>query len=373
MSEIKVMMADDSFVVRRILKDVLEKHDRIKVVCAARHGAEAVAAFPSVAPDVVILDVEMPVMDGIEAAAAIRAIDANVPILMFSSLTSRGAGATLDALTQGANDYVTKPAKVGHVDEAIDHIQTQLIPRVISWGDRKLTGQPTRPSATRPSATRPSATRATTTPAAKAPECQAVDLVAIGISTGGPNALASLVPELSPSIDFPIVIVQHMPPIFTQLLAERLNEKCPLQVREATEGAIAEPGTVWIAPGGQHLVVAKENTKVVLHLNEQPPENSCRPAVDVMFRSAAQHFPKKTLAVVMTGMGKDGLEGAKALKQAGSSIVVQDRESSVVWGMPGVVFNEGLTQLALPPQQLGQRISQHSKITRSVRREPVRN
>ena len=358
-------MADDSFVVRRMLKDVLEKHERIKVVCAARHGAEAVAAFPSVTPDIVILDVEMPVMDGIETVAAIRAIDQQVPIVMFSSITSRGAAATLDALNSGANDYVTKPAKVGHVDEAIAHIRNQLIPRVISWADR----QHARKAISKPA----SFSAAPAKPAVVTPITNAdVSLVTIGISTGGPGALATMVSELSPDFNLPILIVQHMPPVFTKQLAERLDQVCSLPVKEATHGAVAKPGTVWVAPGGKHMEAHRENAEVVIRLNEQPPENSCRPAVDVLFRSAAKNFGKKTLAVVMTGMGKDGLEGAKALHQVGSPIVVQDRESSVVWGMPGVVFNAGLTKIALPPSQIGQRISQCGT-SNSVNREPVRN
>lgn len=377
---IKVFFADDSSVVRRLLGDVLQADPRIDVVGMAKNGAEAIGEFARAKPDVVLLDVEMPVMDGVDAAGVIRSMDAQIPIIMFSSITTRGGEATLDALANGANDYVTKPMGTGHVSEAIKHIQEILIPKIIDWGTRYQMAleNPMNPAvsanATASAGAKPGApTARTVAPAAKplgstppGSDSNAMSnrtgsrrpplIVAIGVSTGGPDALSDFVRMLPSNFSLPIVIAQHMPPVFTQLLANRLNQACNLDVKEAIDGHELTPGTIWIAPGGRHLAVARQGVSYRMSLNDGPAENSCRPSADVLFRSVAEAYGSNSLAIVMTGMGKDGLAGAKAINAAGGTILAQDQVSSVVWGMPGAVANAGLADQLLPPSELAEEV-----------------
>ena len=341
--KINVMLADDSSVVRRLLKDVLEKEPDISVVRQAKHGREAVGFFPACKPDVVLLDVEMPEMDGVEAAKKIRSLDATVPIIMFSSLTDKGGQATLDALASGASDCVAKPSGKGHVNDAIRHIQCQLVPKIRELGSRRVAR--TNKKEAQPIFKKSSPLRRSR-----------VDVVAVGLSTGGPNALKEFLLELPASVPFPIVVVQHMPPIFTNLLAERLDKICKLRVREAASPVSLEPGHVWIAPGDRHLKVENNGGLRRIALTNDPPEHSCRPAVDVLFRSVAESYGSSSLAVVMTGMGKDGLAGCENIKNKGGTILIQDEASSVVWGMPGSVARAGIADGMMPPKELGKEI-----------------
>ena len=342
--KIKVLLADDSSVVRRLLKEVLERHDDIEVVGQARHGIEAVGIFHQTNPDVVILDVEMPRMDGVDAAGAIRVLDATVPIIMFSSLTTKGGEATLDALSAGASDYVSKPSGKGHVGNAIKHIQTELIPKIIAWNEKYQTQR------TRRKPPVPVINSATNSDGKRS------EVLVLGVSTGGPSVLESFLSELPGDFSVPVLIAQHMPPMFTRLLANRLDKKCALHVQEATDATELAAGDVWIAPGNQHMkVVSQSRTKRII-LNNDPPENGCRPSVDVLFRSAAQCFGKSTLAVVFTGMGKDGLDGCQHIHDHGGTILVQDEASSVVWGMPGEIAKAGLSDGIMNPCELGREV-----------------
>ena len=350
--QLKVLLADDSSVVRRLVSSTLNKEGSIKVVQAACHGAEAVEFFKQLKPDLVILDVEMPTMDGVDAAAAIRALDATVPIIMFSSLTTKGGEATLDALTNGASDYVTKPTGTGHASEAIRHIETQLIPKVLSWGAKRTAAKKSTASPAPPVKLQAPPKRAT------AP----IQVVAIGSSTGGPNILNDFVKQFPADFPLPILIVQHMPPVFTRLLAERLDQSCKLKVREAVDGENLVAGHVWVAPGDKHLKLVKGHSAPHrLALGSEPPENSCRPAVDVLFRSVVDCYGAGTLGVVITGMGKDGLLGCEQIKNCGGRVFVQDEQSSVVWGMPGAVANAGLADSILPPVEIAQEIIRLAK------------
>ena len=347
--KIRVLMADDSSVVRRILTQVISDSGSCEVVFAGKNGKEAVDNLEVAKPDVVVLDVEMPVMDGIETVEAIRKKSARIPIVMCSSLTCAGGTATLEALAHGANDYVAKPAGTGHMDRALDQLKAELLPKLISWGEQHR--RKTRPAFT-PSK-RPVATKQSQVTKASGP----AEIVVIGVSTGGPNALADLLPALPKTLPVPVLIVQHMPPVFTGLLADRLNKTCPLEVREATKETPLRPGTIWIAPGDFHLVAAKRGAMNVLTTNKDPHENSCRPAVDVLFRSAAKVFGGKTLAVMLTGMGSDGLDGCKSVYHAGGRILVQDEESSTVWGMPRVVAEAGIATKILPLNKIANEIA----------------
>lgn len=343
---IRVLFADDSTVLRKLLKEVLDGHPQMDVVGMAGNGREAVQLFPRVMPDVVLLDVEMPIMDGIESVEAIRKIDPFVPILMFSSLTSKGSEATLDALSCGANDYVAKPSRMGHLDDALAYVRENLIPKIIAWGTRKIDQPAPRPL---------TATQFVPAPSRAARAIHA-ELLAIGVSTGGPKALATMLTAFPPDFPIPIVIVQHMPPMFTQLMAGRLDAVCQLRVREAPHGALLQRGDVWVAPGDRHLRVARGGVTTRLELDDSPPHNYCRPSVDVLFRSVARLFRDRCLAVVLTGMGRDGLEGSHEIFKCGGRILVQDEGTSTVWGMPRVVAEAGLADKVVPLHDMASEI-----------------
>jgi two-component system chemotaxis response regulator CheB len=333
MSKIRVLIVDDAVVVRRLLSDVLGSDPDIEVAGVAPNGRIALSKIAQKNPDLVSLDVEMPVMDGLETLAEIRKSYPRLPVIMFSSLTERGASATLNALALGANDYVTKPAKVAGVEEAAQRIREELIPKIKAFCSRT--------SGVAPPSVVPRPARPKSRP-------QRVDIVAIGVSTGGPNALAKLVPALPADLPVPVVIVQHMPPIFTKSLAERLATSSKVRVHEGARGEVLQAGSVWIAPGGYHMVLKRRIAAVQVGINEEPLENSCRPAVDVLFRSVSKVYGRHALAVVLTGMGQDGLRGCEAIREAGGQILVQDEASSVVWGMPGSVVRAGLADDVLP-------------------------
>lgn len=368
--KLRVLLADDSITVRRILSDALSADGELEVCAAARDGQEALTKYTQIKPDVVILDVEMPVMDGIEAVIGIRKLDPRVPIIMFSSLTMKGGQATLDALSHGAADYVTKPSRSGSTQEAIAHIQEQLIPKVKQLGRRHRNAHSLVRSTGGLSLLRGAATNVPAVHATQLPnfaiDAGKFDVVTVGVSTGGPNALADMLKKLPKNFSTPILIAQHMPALFTQLLAERLSQVCSLNVREAIEGAVVEPGQVWIAPGGQHMVVDRHGSSFVLHLNHDRAENSCRPSVDVLFRGVADAYRHRVLAVVLTGMGCDGKKGCQKIRENGGKIIVQDEATSVVWGMPGAVANAGLADCVLPLPEIANHLSRLSPFARSM-------
>lgn len=354
-TKIRILLADDSSAVRRMVSETLARHAGMEVVGLAADGREALRLLPKTKPDVVILDVEMPVMDGMDTLKEIRKTDPRLPVVMFSSLTVSGGEATLEALEQGANDYVAKPSGSENVQQAVDYINTQLVPRIRQWGKKpaaESSGLAHRERA-EPGGVVPGSRRRTSG--------HQVDVVTIGSSTGGPNALAEIVAQLPASLETPVLIVQHMPALFTKLLAERLDRGCALKVQEATHGVVVRAGEVWLAPGDQHMTVVRRGTEVRLELNHGPQENSCRPAVDVLFRSVADVYGGRSLAVILTGMGKDGLEGCRILRQRGAYVLVQDEASCVVWGMPRAVAEANLADQIVPLKQM------HAEITRLAR------
>lgn len=352
----RVLVVDDSVVIRRIVRESLESDPEIEVVGVAANGRIALAMVGQYTLDAITLDIEMPEMDGLQTLRELRARGIRTPVIMFSTLTERGALATLDALAAGADDYVAKPANVGSVQDSMRRIRLDVIPKIkaLCWkskGNRPSfmpeprigTDGPSRS----PAAIAPSAFTAAVS--ARAPGAdQRVDIVAIGTSTGGPNALAEVIPHLPANFLVPVVIVQHMPPTFTRFLAERLTAASSLLVQEGVSGALLERGHAWIAPGDFHMNLRRDDTAVRLSVFQAAPENSCRPSVDVLFRSVAEVFGPNALAVVMTGMGQDGLRGCELIKQAKGQVIVQDEASSVVWGMPGYVVKAGLADSILP-------------------------
>jgi two-component system chemotaxis response regulator CheB len=351
MADISVLVVDDSVVVRRLVTSAIDAAPGLRVVGTAPNGKVALAKLEQVAPDVVTLDIEMPEMDGLETVKALRKTHPRLPVIMFSTLTQRGAAATLEALSSGASDYVTKPANVGSVQESIQRVQDELVPKI-----RALCATPG--AAAAPSARlapRPTAATASVRPTPRLsarPVTGQPDVVAIGCSTGGPEALSAVLTALPAQLPVPVVVVQHMPPLFTRLFAERLNRSCGLSVSEAVDGVELQNGHVYIAPGDFHLEVVNDGRAVRTRLQQGPPENFCRPAVDVLFRSVAKAYGGNTLAVVLTGMGSDGRRGCELLKDAGAAVLVQDEATSVVWGMPGAVASAGLADEMLPISQI---------------------
>jgi two-component system chemotaxis response regulator CheB len=338
MSRIRVLIVDDAVVIRRLVSDCLAADPEIEVVGTAANGQIGLAKISQLNPDLVTLDIEMPVLDGLQTLVALRKVYPRLPVIMFSTLTERGGASTLDALALGATDYVTKPANVGSVGAGMQRIREELIPKIRALCGHAAPGRPP-PEAAKPFRTDSWA------PAG-------VDIVAIGVSTGGPTALATLLPGLAKSFPVPILIVQHMPPLFTRMLAERLAAVSGFTAREGEDGALLLPGEVWVAPGGRHLELERSGATVRLRTQEGPPENSCRPSVDVLFRSVALLYGSRTLAVVLTGMGQDGLRGCERIREAGGQVLAQDEASSVVWGMPGAVSQAGLANRVLPLSQL---------------------
>jgi len=359
---IKVLVVDDSVVVRRLVGRVLEEDPAIEVVGAAANGRIALAKIAQLSPDVVTLDIEMPELDGLATLAELRPRWPRLPVIMFSTLTERGAEATLEALSLGASDYVTKPTGLHNAADAMARVKADLIPRIKALhGRRQLSRMPQ--SAEVEAAPVPSGPPVK--PLARPADAR-IDLVAIGVSTGGPNALAELLPALPATFPVPIVIVQHMPPVFTRMLANRLDGRCAVEVIEAEGGEVLLPGRVHIAAGGRHLTLARLGTSVVTVANDDPPENSCRPAVDVLFRSAADLYGASALAVVLTGMGQDGLRGCERIRLAGGPVVAQDEASSVVWGMPGFVARAGLADAILPLDAMAGEIGRRVAVGRSL-------
>ena len=358
MDPIRVLVVDDSVVVRKIVTDVLSEDPAIEVVGTAVNGRIAVGKLEQLKPDLVTMDIEMPEMNGIEAVRAIRAGaggggagrgHSRVPIIMFSTLTERGASATLDALSAGANDYVTKPANVGSVAQSMESVRQQLIPKIKALTGRPVTTGPVRAAAPAPTPVRPPAPR---TGAVKQPA-----VLVIGSSTGGPEALAKVLPALPASLPVPVLLVQHMPPVFTRQFAQRLDRLCPLTVVEAVDGTPLAPGTVHLAPGDHHLTIRRTGRGLSTALDQSPPENFCRPAVDPLFRSAVETFDGAVLGVVLTGMGSDGRIGAGRIREAGGAVVVQDQATSVVWGMPGAVATAGFADEVLPLDRVAEAVT----------------
>ncbi len=400
--KIRVLVVDDSMVMRRVVSDVLADESDLDVQPPAAGGALALARLDAGPIDVVVLDVEMPEMSGLDVLAQLRTRRPAPVVIMFSASTQKAASITLEALALGASDYVTKPS-TGSAAESVDLIRTQLVPKIRAMGRRSqarlattastalttsppaslparsarpeprpdarpdhrdvwptnapIVPPPPSPSTNRPSSAgmrAPSATLARRTPSGNfsVPPTRGIEILAIGTSTGGPNALGMVLRELPSSLPVPIVIVQHMPPLFTKMLAERLTSTTPIPVDEVVHGQPLLPGRAYLAPGDQHMVVVRQGAQVVVAVNKDPPENSCRPAVDVLFRSVAAVYGAATLAVVLTGMGQDGLVGCQVLRAAGAQILAQDEASSVVWGMPGFIARAGLADAVKPLQEM---------------------
>ena len=359
MKKIRVLVVDDSVVVRRLISDLLSSDSSLEVVGVAANGRIALEKIPQVNPDVITLDLDMPELDGLQTLAVVRKSYPHLPVIILSSLSERGTAQTLDALVLGASDYVTKPVNASNSSIGLAGIREELIAKIKTLYGRKEIRQSHR-ERTRESDLDRSPTQAPLLNTGKPPE-----IVAIGASTGGPNALTELISAFPADFSASILIAQHMPPLFTTILANRLASRALMDVQEGIDGTELMPGKVWIAPGDRHMAVVKDGLKYRLRLNQDPPENSCRPSVDVLFRSVAKVYGDRALGVILTGMGKDGLRGCKEMVGAGAQILVQDEVSSVVWGMPGFVARAGLAHRILPLKQLADEVLQRVQASKT--------
>ncbi len=357
MASIRILVVDDSVVIRKLLCETLAKDPDLEVVASAGDGHIALAKIEQFHPDLVTLDIEMPVMNGLETLVEVRKLYPKMPVIMFSTLTERGASATLDALSLGASDYATKPSNTGSAVAAIAAIHAELVPKIKALCRGVSTKLKSLPPPRPPVRVR-------------VPAHRRIEIVAIGTSTGGPNALAEVLPRIPKDFPVPIVVVQHMPPIFTRMLADRLASHSEIPVEEGSAGVVLSPGRSWIAPGNFHMTVAHAGVNWRLELNQDPPEHSCRPAVDVLFRSVAAVCHSSVLGVVMTGMGSDGVLGAQSIREAGGEVIIQDEASAVVWGMPGLVYAAGQADAVYPLDQLAPEITRRVLQNRTALTNP---
>jgi two-component system chemotaxis response regulator CheB len=332
---IKVLIVDDSVVVRRMLVSLLESEPGIEVVGWAGSGVSALQKLPILDPDVVLLDVMMPDLDGIKTVQRMRLTHPTMPVIMCSSLTESGADVTLRALAAGATDHVAKP---GPGANQLGIFREELLSKVLELG--AVSQRPQRVDAVQVDVT-------LAPPPLTAVRPATIQAIAIGCSTGGPNALATVFSRLPGDLPVPIFIVQHMPKLFTRTLAERLSASSKLRVSEATHGMAVEPGRAYLAPGDFHMKPGRHGGQVVTLLTEDAPEHSCRPAVDVLFRALARFYRDGVLACVLTGMGQDGLSGARELVLAGSKVLAQSAETCVIPSMPGAIVDARLADKVL--------------------------
>lgn len=332
-NRLKVLVVDDSAVFRRVLTRAFTTLPGVEIVGTANEGSEALQKIKSLTPDLVTLDLEMPGMDGLTTLRMMREQGLNSKVLVLSALG--GERRTVEALCLGADDFIRKPNSADSMEALRCVLQ-----RAVDQFAHKKSGAPARP-------VRASGVRA-----------NPIELVVMGVSTGGPNALPETLAQLPAQLRVPVLIVQHMPATFTRLLAERLNSKCAIAISEAVDQEPLRPGQVYIAPGDFHMEIVGSARSAKIHLHRGPHENGCRPAADVLFRSAAKVFGGCCLSVVMTGMGRDGLEGVRSLTAQGAYCLAQDQESCAVWGMPRFIVENRLAHEVLPPAELGRRIAE---------------
>jgi two-component system chemotaxis response regulator CheB len=349
--KIKVLIIDDSVVIRSLMSRWLSAEADLDVVGTASDGEKGIARARELQPDIIVLDIEMPVKDGITALPDILSAAPGVRVIMASTLTRRGGEVTIKALAAGASDYLAKP-EATQLEGAADYKRDLLMKvRMLGASAMRAARHARGPAAVKTDTRKPPIGLVATKPPVKVRSVTLKSrpkVVVIGSSTGGPEALKTVIMGLVGQINVPVLITQHMPPLFTKILAEHLTKQTGANVIEAEHGIEAKPGTFYIAPGTHHMIMTYSSGVMRLELNENPPENFCRPAVDPLFRSAAAAVGDMALAVVLTGMGHDGREGAKALVAKGAALIAQDEDTSVVWGMPGAVVRAGLASASKP-------------------------
>lgn len=349
---VRVMIVEDSVVIRGLFTRWLESDGNVRVVKSVADGAQAVAQLGACGAEVLILDIDMPVMDGLEALPKLLAVNPALKIVMSSTLTRRNAQISLKALSLGASDYITKPETTRGVTSS-ETFRHELLEKVKALG-AAARGRKSGPLQFAASGEqRP---QAPYTLQLRPAPVVSPQVIAIGCSTGGPQALVQVLGKLGAKVNVPILVTQHMPVTFTAILAEHLAKVTQRPAKEAVSGETPLPGTIYVAPGGNHLLAHRQGGEIVLHVDDGPPENFCKPAADPMFRSLAAAYGPGVLAVVLTGMGHDGRDGARAIADAGGSIFVQDQATSVVWGMPGAIAEAGLASAILPLEEIAPRL-----------------
>ncbi len=360
-----MMVVDDSAVIRGLISRWISAEPDMVVAASLRTGLDAVNQLDRIKPDVAVMDIEMPVLDGISALPQLLAKKRDLIVIMASTLTRRNAEISFKALSLGASDYIPKPESTRE-PAAADIFHHDLIQKIRSFGAKLRRAAPLAPTlAPTHDRAREASLRPAVAPAqaAHAPlvrrafSAHAPRVLLIGSSTGGPQALMALVNELGPVIDrFPVLITQHMPPTFTTILAEHLARTSRRPAHEAIDGEIVKPGQIYLAPGGRHMRVARHGADAAIALDDGPPVNFCKPAVDPLFTSAIDIWQGGTLALVLTGMGSDGMRGGKDIVAAGGNVIAQDEATSVVWGMPGAVANAGICAAVLPLNQIAPKL-----------------
>jgi two-component system chemotaxis response regulator CheB len=361
---LKVIVVDDTIVFRSVVADACRAIAGVEVIGTASSGRTALARIAELGPDLITLDIEMPGMNGLEVLDEIKKRGLPVGVIIVSSFTTLGSGHTIRALEKGAFDFITKPSE-GTTEENRKAVIDALTPRIKAFARKWeiatiLRGKNPNPPPPVP-AKHPLRETDLTSIASNMGRIafgQKPEMVLIGVSTGGPQALTTLLPSIPGNIGVPILIVQHMPPLFTKALAESLNSKCALKVREATNNEPVEPGTVYIAPGGKQMKICVSGDKKTVVITDDPPENNCKPSVDYLFRSASQVLPGKCLAAIMTGMGSDGTMGLRLLKRNGCFVLAQDEASCVVYGMPKAAVDAGVVDEILPLERIAGRITE---------------
>jgi two-component system, chemotaxis family, protein-glutamate methylesterase/glutaminase len=348
----RVLVVDDTSLFRRVISDALAGIEDVEVVGTAPNGKLALARIAALRPDLVTLDIEMPEMNGIEVLEAMHVSGQKATVVMLSSLTVKGGQMTIRALEAGAFDFITKPEGKSR-DESLVQLRDSLRPIIQTVARQReiqsiLKSRPVKPDGTNPSGrVVPGAT------AARTPGRRGAPIVLIGVSTGGPAALAELLPAWPEKTGAPIFIVQHMPPLFTEALAQRLQTRSAIRVKEAQHGEVAEADCAYLAPGGRQMKLGPgPRGAISISITDDPPENACRPSVDYLFRSAALHFPGRSIAAILTGMGNDGTAGTRMLKRGGSFTIAQDEASCVVFGMPREAIQAGVIDSILPLNQI---------------------
>jgi two-component system chemotaxis response regulator CheB len=358
---IRVLVVDDTILYRKAVSDILEEMDGVEVVATANNGKIALSKIESLHPDLVTLDVEMPEVNGIEVLAEVKARHPEVGVVMLSALTRKGSDLTMRALELGAFDFVTKP-ETGGIEESRAAVRKDLAPIVKAFFRYRDVSGRLKIKAKAPATAEASSICDARCQVQRMRELgprQPSEVVAIGVSTGGPKALAEMLPGLGPGLSVPVLIVQHMPPLFTQSLARSLDAKCPFTVKEAVNGEMVVPGTVYIAPGGKQMkvVLGSDATRKIIRVTDDAPENNCKPSADYLFRSVAHHYLGRATGVIMTGMGRDGATGLKLMKRNGSVIIAQDEATSVVFGMPKEAISEGTADIVAPLDGIAREIT----------------
>ncbi len=351
--DLRILIVDDSALFRQSVSMVLAEIPGVKIVGTAKDGQEAVLKAQELEPDLLTLDVEMPVMNGIDTLREIRRLRLKTRAIMLSSLTEAGAKVTLDALFEGAFDFITKPT--GGIFQSRDKLRASLAEKIEAFRVHRQT----RRALSATAAVRPLMISEPLSSDQSKPNYDSCEIVVIGLSTGGPQTLRMVLPRIDPDFPVPIVIVQHMPANYTQSMAQRLDEVCSLSISQAADGDIVRAGSVYIAPGGRHLEMRRHAGSVQLKVSDSEPENSCRPSVDFTLRSAIPIYQSHLLAVILTGMGKDGLHGCQAVKKAGGHVFAQDEETSAVYGMPKAVIDAGIVDRILSVGKIAPAIVRH--------------